>query len=314
MTLAQRLPEFAARLVADGMSFSRDLPLGPLTTLRIGGPASLVIDWPSEDDRQAALLAGLAEFAIPARVLGAGSNLLVDDRPFAGAVLRMKSTGEAEIDDEGITAPAGLMLPRLANRAAEAALGGLEGFAGIPGTVGGAVTMNAGAWGGEIKDVFAWAEVIEPAGARRVGLNDAGFAYRRSAFQRDQAGTAAPCIVRRARFILRREHPRRVRERLLEWQRQREATQPVSARTAGSTWANPPGRRAWELLDACGLRGWGVGAVRLSEKHCNFLINAGAGSWSDANAVLEEAERRVREQFGIALEREIRLWPAGEGA
>ncbi len=305
-------PDFALlreRLRAARIPWRDDAPLAPLTSLRLGGPAALLVEWPADEPAQAALLSALHESGAPARLLGAGSNLLVDDAPWRGMVIRMRTTAEAEFDEGGVTAPAGAHLPKLAAEAGENALAGLEAFAGIPGTVGGAVTMNAGAWGSEVKDLFAWAEVVDREGVRRIGLNAAGFAYRRSVFQRPDRGTPALCVIRRARFILRREHPKRVRERLLDWQRRREAAQPVSARTAGSTWANPPGKRAWELLDACGLRGWGVGGVRLSEKHCNFLINHGGGS-ADALAVLAEAEKRVRERFGVELEREIRHWPA----
>ena len=302
------------------LRYSEAQPLAPYTTLRIGGPAARVIDWPEQDRDGAALLGKLAELRIPARVLGAGSNLLIDDAPYAGVILRMKSTVAPIFDEEGVTAPAGFMLPRLATLAAAEGLAGLEAFAGIPGTVGGAAAMNAGAWGSEIREVFAWAEVVTAAGLQRIGLNQADFGYRHSIFQ--TAPGSPPALIRRVHFILRREHPAQVRERLLGWQRKREATQPVSARTAGSTWTNPSGwthpagadaQPAWKLLDACGLRGWGVGGVRLSEKHCNFLINHGDGSSADALAVMAEAERRVQEQFGVTLEREIRHWPAGEG-
>ncbi len=297
------------------LRYSEAQPLAPYTTLRIGGAAARVIDWPEQDPDGSALLSKLAELQIPARVLGAGSNLLIDDAPFAGVILRMKSAVAPQFDEEGVTAPAGFMLPRLATLAAAEGLAGLEAFAGIPGTVGGAAAMNAGAWGSEIREVFAWAEVVTAGGVQRIGLNQAGFSYRHSIFQ-GTSGTP-PALIRRVRFILRREHPAQVRERLLGWQRRREASQPISARTAGSTWTNPSGpdaQPAWKLLDECGLRGWGVGGVRLSEKHCNFLINHGDGTSADALAVMAEAERRVHEQFGVVLQREIRHWraePAG---
>ncbi len=298
-------------LQARKLRFMENAPLAPATTLRIGGPAALLVEWPEPAEIGQALLALLAEKRIPCRVLGAGSNLLIDDAPFSGAVLQVKTLQPPVFDGDGVTAPAGFPLPRLASLAAAEGRAGLEALAGVPGTVGGAVTMNAGCWGMELKDVFAWAEVVDAQGVRRVGLHDAGFSYRHSIFQADdQASGTAPALVRRARFILRREHPQQVRQRLLDWQHQRETTQPIHSRTAGSTWTNPDGQRAWKLLEACGLRGYSVGGIQLSEKHCNFLINTGGATFTDTVKLLEEAERRVHTQFGITLKREIRLWPA----
>jgi UDP-N-acetylmuramate dehydrogenase len=300
-----------AWLQAHKLRFMENAPLAPATTLRIGGPAALLVEWPESAETGQALLALLAEKRIPCRVLGAGSNLLIDDAPFGGVVLQVKTLQPPAFDEDGVTAPAGFSLPKLASLAAAEGRAGLEALAGVPGTVGGAVTMNAGCWGMELKDVFAWAEVVDAQGVRRVGLHDAGFSYRHSIFQADDPSSAtAPALVRRARFILRREHPQMVRQRLLDWQHQRETTQPIHSRTAGSTWTNPPGQHAWKLLEACGLRGHSVGGIQLSDKHCNFLINTGGATFADTVSLLEEAERRVHAQFGITLQREIRLWPA----
>ncbi len=302
-------------LQARKLRHMENAPLAPSTTLRIGGPAALLVEWPETAEAGQALLALLAQQRIPCRVLGAGSNLLIDDAPFAGVVLQVKTLQAPLFDEEGVTAPAGFPLPKLASLAAAEGLAGLEALAGVPGTVGGAAVMNAGCWGMEVKDVFAWAEIVDAQNVRRVGLHEAGFSYRHSQFQADDpaAATAPPALVRRVRFILRREHPQQVRQRLLEWQHQRETAQPIHSRTAGSTWTNPPGKQAWKLLEACGLRGHSVGGIQLSEKHCNFLINTGGATFADTVNLLEEAERRVHAQFGVALQREIRLWPASAG-
>jgi UDP-N-acetylmuramate dehydrogenase len=299
-------------LQARKLRYMENAPLAPYTTLRIGGPAALLVEWPESAEAGQALLARLAEKRIPIRVLGAGSNLLIDDAPFNGVVLQVKTLQPPLFDEDGVTAPAGFPLPKLASLAAAEGLAGLEALAGVPGTVGGAAVMNAGCWGMEMKDVFAWAEIVDAQSVRRVGLHDANFSYRHSLFQADPNAdvTAPPALVRRVRFILRREHPQQVRQRLLEWQHQRETTQPIHSRTAGSTWTNPPGQQAWKLLEACGLRGHGVGGIQLSDKHCNFLINTGGATFADTVNLLEEGERRVHAQFGVALQREIKLWPA----
>jgi UDP-N-acetylmuramate dehydrogenase len=303
----ERLPAVRGRLTAGA-------PVGPLTWFRVGGPAEVLF--------RPADAADLAEFLaatspeIPVTAIGVGSNLLVRDDGIRGIVVRLMR-GFAEIaprEDGEVSVGAGALDLNVALTAAEAGIAGLEFLSGIPGTVGGGFRTNAGAYGSEFKDVLVWAEAVDRNGAlHRVTPAQLGLSYRHSDAPADWIFTGA---VFRGMPGDRTE----IARRLSDIQAAREASQPIRARTGGSTFANPPGHRAWELIDQAGCRGLSRGGAMVSEKHANFLINAGGASAADLEALGEEVRRRVYDHCGIMLEWEIRRigepaagMPAGTG-
>ena len=278
----------------------RDAPLGPATWFRVGGPAD-VLARPADLDDLLLLLRDMPT-DMPLTVLGAASNLIIRDGGIAGVVLRLaRGFGNVVVEaDGGIIAGAAALDVTVAETAAAAGLAGLEFLVGIPGSVGGAVAMNAGAYGIEIKDVLEWAEIATSEGLLRLDAAALHFAYRHA--QLPKRG-----VVVRARLRAIPGDKVAIAARLAEIRAAREATQPVRARTGGSTFKNPPGdRKAWELIDAAGCRGLKHGAAQVSEKHCNFLLNLGGASAADIEALGEEVRARVLEHSGIALEWEIR--------
>ena len=279
-------------------SLRRDVPLAPLTWLRVGGPAEAVFQ-PADAEDLAALLQ-----ALPARVpvlpMGVASNLLVRDGGVAGVVIRFGGPlARIEVEGDTLVAGAGALDQRVAQAAQRAGLAGLEFFIGIPGTVGGAVRMNAGAFGGETKDRLLWAEALDRQGElHRLSAADLGFAYRRSALP-------AGWIVTRAAFRGERAAPEAILARMDVIRAQREAAQPLRVATGGSTFKNPPGHKAWQLIDAAGCRGLRLGAAMVSEKHCNFLINTGGATADEVERLGELVRQRVREHSGVELEWEV---------
>lgn len=277
----------------------RDAPLGPATWFRVGGPAEILVR-PADVDDLLLLLRDLPD-DVPLTVIGAASNMIVRDGGVAGVVVRLaRGFGDIAIEADGIVAGAAALDITVAETAAASALGGLEFLVGIPGTIGGAVAMNAGAYGAEIKDVLDWAEVATPSGLLRLTAADLNFAYRRAALP-------ARAVVTRARLRATPGDAAAIAARLNDIRTAREATQPVRARTGGSTFKNPPGaKKAWELIDAAGCRGLMHGAAQVSEKHCNFLLNTGGATAADIEALGEEVRARVRAASGIELEWEIK--------
>jgi len=274
-------------------------PLAASTWFRVGGPADALVR-PADADDLIALLRGLPG-TTPLTVIGAASNMILRDGGIAGVTIRLaRGFGEIAVEADGIVAGAAALDVTVAETAAARALGGLEFLVGIPGAIGGAVAMNAGAYGTEVKDVLDWAEVATPAGLLRLTAADLRFAYRR-------AELPPRGVVIRARLRATPGDAAAISARLNEIRAAREATQPVRARTGGSTFKNPPGeRKAWELIDAAGCRGLRIGAAQVSEKHCNFLINTGGASAAEIEALGEEVRARVLAATGIALEWEIR--------
>ena len=280
-------------------------PLAPFTWFRVGGPAEWLVR-PADLDDLLLLLRDLPE-TIPLTVIGAASNLIIRDGGVRGVVLRLagRAFGAIEIDGEGVVAGGAAPDATVAEHAAAAGLAGLEFLSGIPGTVGGAVAMNAGAYGTEVKDTLDWAEVATPTGLLRLSAADFAFAYRKAALP--QRG-----VVVRARFHARPGDPAAIATRMAEIRAAREATQPVRARTGGSTFKNPPGTKAWALVDAAGCRGLMRGAAQVSEKHTNFLLNTGGATAADIEGLGEEVRARVKAQSGIELDWEIKR--VGEAA
>ena len=273
--------------------------LAASTWFRVGGQADTLVR-PADAQDIVTLLRALDD-ATPLTIIGAASNLIIRDGGLPGVTIRLaRGFGEIAIERDGIVAGAAALDVTVAETAAAHALAGLEFLVGIPGTIGGAVAMNAGAYGTEIKDVLDWAEVATREGVQRLTAAELHFAYRR-------AELPPRAVVTRARLRAAPGDATAIAQRLNEIRAAREATQPVRARTGGSTFKNPPGaRKAWELVDAAGCRGLRRGAAQVSEKHCNFLINTGGATAAEIEALGEEVRARVRAATGIDLEWEIR--------
>lgn len=296
-SLLDRMPPVRGRIVADA-------DLAPLAWFRVGGLADILFT-PADEKDLADFLAALPE-DIPVMVIGAGSNLLIRDGGIRGVVVQLGAGfSTIQITDDGIIhAGAAVMDVKLASAARDAGLTELEFLRGIPGAMGGAARMNAGAFGGELKDVFISARGIDRQGRfHDYTLADAGFAYRHSAFPAD-------VILTRVMVQGRPGDKAVISARMAEIAAERSASQPVGARTGGSTFANPldaraEGRKAWELIDAAGCRGLRIGGAMVSEKHCNFLINSGAASAADLEQLGEHVRARVKQLFGVDLHWEI---------
>ena len=290
--LIDRLPKVRGRLTADA-------PLAQVTWFRVGGPAEVLFRPADVDDLSAFLAAKPAD--VPVTVIGVASNLLVRDGGIKGVVIRL-GRGFVEIAAEGesIAAGAGALDLNVAITAREAGIAGLEFLSGIPGTVGGGLRMNAGAYGREFKDVLHSAVALDPHGTRReLALSDLDLSYR-------HCGLPEDWIFIAARFAGRKGDPLAIARRMNEIQSAREESQPIRSRTGGSTFANPPGRKAWALIDQAGCRGLSRGGAMVSEKHANFLINTGDASAADLEALGEEVRARVKDREGVALEWEIK--------
>ena len=275
-----------------------DVALAPLTWLRVGGPAAIVFQ-PADADDLAAFLADLPP-EVAVLPMGVASNLLVRDGGIDGVVVRFGGPlAKIVVEGTTVTAGAGALDQRVAQEAQRAGLAGLEFLIGIPGTIGGAVRMNAGAFGGETKDRLLWAEALDRQG--RLHYLDAAelnFAYRRSSLPKDW-------IVTRAAFRGEPGPPKEILARMNRIRAEREAAQPLRVATGGSTFKNPPGHKAWQLIDAAGCRGLRLGAAMVSEKHCNFLINLGSASAADLERLGEMVRERVRDHSGVELEWEV---------
>ena len=290
--LADCLPPLAGRVQAH-------TPLAPFTWFRVGGPAEALVR-PSDAADLAGFLSALPP-DVPVQVLGAASNVIVRDGGIPGVVLRLgRGFGEVRVEPDGVVAGAACLDAAVAEHAAAAGLAGLEFLSGIPGAVGGAVAMNAGAYGGDIAGCLDWAEVVTRTGEQhRLQAAALAFAYR-------HASLPPGAVVVRARFRARPGDRAAIAARMAEIRRSREDTQPVRARTGGSTFRNPPGQRAWELIDAAGGRGLTRGGAACSDKHCNFLLNTGGATAADLEGLGEELRRRVHAASGVTLEWEIK--------
>jgi UDP-N-acetylmuramate dehydrogenase len=275
-------------------------PLADLTWFRVGGPAEVLFT-PADEEDLAVLLAAL-DPAVPVTVIGLGSNLIVRDGGVPGVVIRLGGRAFGSIAVDGDTLRVGTAVPdmRLAKAAAEAGLDGLAFFRGIPGSIGGALRMNAGAHGGETTDVLVEARGIDRRGqVRTFSHAEMGFTYRHSAAPEDVIFTSALFRGRPGERAAIEAEMERVTAA-------REAAQPIRERTGGSTFKNPEGGKAWQLIDAAGCRGLTLGGAQVSPMHCNFLINRADATAADIEALGEEVRRRVRETSGTALHWEIR--------
>jgi len=288
----------------DGVT--RDHPLARLTTIRTGGDAELFAR-PGTIAELEETLRWAAEARVGVGVVGSGSNLLVADEGVRGLVLKLdRQLAEIEQDEPDGThlrCGGGARLPAVSAQAARAGLSGIEFGVNIPGTVGGAVRMNANAYGGELARALEWVDVTSAAGTVRRTPDELGFAYRRSGLRPGE-------VVARAAFALTPLPPDEVKQTLGEMRSKRRAAQPSGIKTFGSTFKNPSdpraqGRSAGQLLEAAGARGLTVGGAGFSAKHANFVENLGDATTADVVALMAEGRRRVRERFGIELEPEV---------
>jgi len=290
--LLERLPEVRGR-------YSENVPLAGITWFRVGGPAEVMFRPLDADDLVAFLEARPED--VPVTVIGVGSNLLVRDGGIPGVVVRL-GRGFASIEIEGATVRAGgaALDVNVALACREAEVAGLEFLRGVPGTIGGALRMNAGAYGGEIADVLVSLEAVDLAGkVQRRGRAEIGFAYRHCDLPEDWIFTAATLRGRPG-------ERQAIMQQMAKIDVAREESQPLRSRTGGSTFVNPEGAKAWELIERAGCRGLRRGGAMVSEKHCNFLVNSGCASAADLEALGEEVRRRVFESSDVMLEWEIR--------
>jgi UDP-N-acetylenolpyruvoylglucosamine reductase len=292
----------------------RDYPLARLTTVRTGGPA----DWfarPAAEDRLVELLTWAEGEGLEIGMVGSGSNLLVADEGFRGLAIKLDGDLAAiERDGERLLCGGGARLPSAAAKAAGWGLSGLEFGINIPGTAGGAVKMNANAYGGQLAEVLEWVDVCTAAGSDRRPPAALGFAYRSSNLGPGE-------VVAGASFLLSPADPEEVKATLAGMRERRRDAQPSGIKTFGSTFKNPDdpaaeGRTAGQLLEAAGCRGLRVGGARFSEKHANFVENEGMATTADVLELMAEGRRRVHERFGVALQPEVQhlgelRWPEG---
>ena len=293
MTWRDTLPTVRGKLL-------RDEPLGPYTWFRVGGNAD-VLFIPADPDDLADFLKAL-DPAVPVQVLGVGSNVIVRDGGVEGVVVRLagRPFGGVTVEGDTVTAGAGALDAMVARAAAKAGVAGLEFYAGIPGTIGGALTMNAGCYGAETKDVLVSAWGLNRAG-ERVGyqLADFGYTYRHS-----QA--PADIIWIEATYRGRPDDPAAVQARMTEITERREKTQPIREKTGGSTFKNPEGHSSWKLVDDAGWRGKPFGGAKFSELHSNFMINFAEATAADIEGLGEAVRADVKDKFGVDLQWEIR--------
>lgn len=277
-------------------------PLARHTTFKIGGPAELFVEVRGEE-ALAVLLARVAEHGVPFFLLGLGSNVLVPDEGLPGVVAHLGGELKSwRIEGEEVESGAALPLPLLARETAKAGLTGLEPLCGFPSSVGGAVWMNAGCYGTEIKDVLVRAWLIERDGTRRsIGVEELAAGYRSTALQRTSA------IVTRARFRLRRAEAAACLAKIEELNARRWASLPTGVGNAGSIFKNPPGDFAGRLIEACGLKGLELGGAAISSKHANVIINRGGARATDVLGLMQRAHEAVAERFAVRLQPEVVL-------
>jgi UDP-N-acetylmuramate dehydrogenase len=273
--------------------------LKDLVWFRAGGTADVLFRPADADDLATFLAARTAETQVS--IIGVGSNLLVREGGIPGVVIRLPAAfGKIEVDGLRVRAGAAALDSSVSRKAADAGITGFEFLRGVPGTIGGALKMNAGCYGSEVKDIFVDATAIDGKGNKHVlGAADMAFEYRKS-------GVPADYIFVEAVFEGGKDEPAAVRARMEELLSRRETSQPIGSKTGGSTFKNPPGHKAWKLIEDAGCRGLKVGDAMVSDMHCNFLINLGNASAAEIEQLGEEVRKRVKEKFGIELEWEIK--------
>ena len=287
--------------VMGGSGIFMEEPMKKHTTFRVGGPADVLVQ--PDETALAAILALCRQYHVPYSFIGNGSNLLVGDKGIRGVVIEMTDPmGNIEVDGTKITAQAGAMLSKIANTAASNGLGGMEFAAGIPGSVGGAVVMNAGAYGGEMKDIIEKVYVLDENGAQLELDRDAlDFGYRHSCIPEKKY------IVTKVVLELVPRNEAEIRSEMKELNEKRAEKQPLQYPSAGSTFKRPEGYFAGKLIMDAGLRGYQVGGAQVSEKHCGFVINKGDATAADICQLMQDVSDKVQAQFGVVLEPEVKM-------
>ena len=290
--LIDRLPQVRGR-------YTENADLSKMSWFRVGGPAEVLFRPADNDDLAEFLAANPGD--VPVTVIGVASNLLIRDGGVPGVVIRLGDAfGEIVINDLEITAGAGASNLKLANAARDAGINGLAFLSGIPGSVGGALRMNAGAFGGEVSEIVSNLKAVNHQGELvTLSVEEMGYSYRHSEADDDLIFTQATFKGTAGDQIA-------ITARMKEIQSERETSQPVKTPTGGSTFVNPPNQKAWQLIDQAGCRGLKWGGAMVSEKHCNFLINTGDATAADLEGLGEEVRRRVLENSGVKLAWEIR--------
>lgn len=282
-------------------------PMQKHTTFRIGGPADILVT-PRDAASVAAAVQACNEADVPWRVMGRGSNLLVSDAGLRGVTIKFaKNFSDINMEGACITAEAGASNAAVAAQAQRAGLAGFEFAAGIPGTIGGAAVMNAGAYGGEFAQVCESVTCLNAQGVLEVvSAHDAQWSYRHSAMIDNGS------IVLSATLRLTPDDPQAIQERMANLQKRREEKQPLNMPSAGSTFKRPEGYFAGKLIEDAGLRGFSLGGAQVSEKHCGFVVNAGGATAQDVRDLISYVQQKVFEHDGVHLEPEVRLWGFGE--
>jgi len=275
-----------------------NVPLGPTTWFRVGGPAQVTFKPADSQDLSFFLKNRPAD--LPVHVIGVGSNLLVRDGGIEGVVIRLgQGFTNVFVNETQIDSGAAVLDRNVATLSAEAGIAGFEFLCGIPGTIGGALRMNAGAYDAEVSQLLVYAQVMDPQGEiHRLSPQELGLSYRHCDLPKDW-------IFIGARFEGKKGNSKAIQEKISSYLAERERTQPVHSRTGGSTFANPPEGKAWELIDKAGCRGMKKGGAMMSEMHCNFMINTGEATASDLEELGEEVRKRVLEKTGVDLRWEI---------
>ena len=292
MSLLSRLPDVRG-------SLRENVSLAPFTWLRVGGAAEALF-MPKDEADLAHFLSSTPD-DIPVQILGVASNTLVRDGGVKGVVIRLgPAFGLVSTDGLTVTAGAAALDKSVAKKAASAGIAGLEFYAGVPGTIGGALRMNAGCYGAETKDVLVSVVALDRSGRRQVmGLDEMKYSYR-------HCGAPKGLFFTEAVFKGRANTPDAINSRMNEITAKRESSQPIREKTGGSTFKNPEGHSSWKLIDAAGCRGLKVGGAQMSEQHCNFMINADGATAADLESLGETVRSRVLETQGVTLEWEVR--------
>ena len=287
--------------VMGGSGIFMEEPMKKHTTFRVGGPADVLVQ--PDETALVAILALCRQYHVSYSFIGNGSNLLVGDKGIRGVVIEMTDPmGNIEVDGTKITAQAGAMLSKIANTAASNGLGGMEFAAGIPGSMGGAVTMNAGAYGGEMKDVIQQVTVLTPECEQKVlSREELDLSYRHSCIPKNHF------LVLEAELSLTPAPEQEIRAKMAELREKRVEKQPLEYPSAGSTFKRPEGYFAGKLIMDAGLRGYAVGDAQVSEKHCGFVINRGNATAAEILQLMKDVQERVKKQSGVTLEPEVKM-------
>lgn len=292
MSLINDLPQIRGNL-------RENVGLAPFTWLRVGGEAE-VLFIPKDEADLAHFLSSTPD-DIPVHILGVASNTLVRDGGVKGVVIRLgPAFGQIQTDGLRLTAGSAALDKLVAKKAADAGIAGLEFYAGVPGTIGGALRMNAGCYGGETKDILKSVVALDRTGRRQVmSLAEMDYSYR-------HCGAPSDLIFTQAVFEGTRDDPKNIHGRILEITARREASQPIREKTGGSTFKNPEGQSSWKLIEAAGCRGLQIGGAQISEQHCNFMINKGNATAADLEALGETVREKVLASQGVDLHWEVR--------